>query len=43
MLIRVLAIVTLSGSALFLIFGFIYLYEAFVSMDIDLTDFSYDP
>jgi len=35
--------VTLSGSALFLLFGLIYLYEAFISMDIDVTDFSYDP
>ncbi|KAI0791889.1 hypothetical protein C8Q75DRAFT_792447 [Abortiporus biennis] len=35
--------VTLAGSALFLLFGLIYLYEAFISMDIDVTDFSYGP
>ncbi|KAK7688315.1 hypothetical protein QCA50_008687 [Cerrena zonata] len=35
--------VTLAGSALFLLFGVIYLYEAFISMDIDTTDFSYAP
>ncbi|KAI0075691.1 UPF0016-domain-containing protein [Panus rudis PR-1116 ss-1] len=31
--------VTLAGSALFLLFGLIYLYEAFISMDIDVTDY----
>jgi len=35
--------VTLAGSALFLLFGVIYLYEAFLSIDIDVTDFSYKP
>lgn len=35
--------VTLAGSALFLLFGIIYLYEAFLSIDIDVTDFSYNP
>ncbi|KAH8091388.1 UPF0016-domain-containing protein [Cristinia sonorae] len=35
--------VTLAGSALFLLFGVIYLYEAFISIDIDVTDFSYNP
>lgn len=40
---RISTAVTLSGSVLFLLFGIIYLYEAFISMDIDLTDFSYAP
>ncbi|OBZ79361.1 GDT1-like protein C17G8.08c [Grifola frondosa] len=31
--------VTLAGSALFLIFGVVYLYEAFLSIDPDTTDF----
>ncbi|TCD62529.1 hypothetical protein EIP91_006780, partial [Steccherinum ochraceum] len=35
--------VTLAGSALFLLFGVIYLYEAFLSIDIDVTDFTYNP
>jgi len=35
--------VTLAGSALFLLFGLIYLYEAFIAIDIDVTDFTYTP
>jgi len=35
--------VTLAGSALFLLFGLIYLYEAFIALDIDVTDFPYNP
>ena len=33
--------VTLAGSLLFLLFGVIYLYEAFLAIDIDVSDISY--
>lgn len=33
--------VTFAGSALFILFGIIYLYEAFLSIDIDVSDISY--
>jgi len=35
--------VTLSGSILFILFGIIYLYEAFHTIDIDVSDISYHP
>ena len=33
--------VTLAGSALFILFGIIYLYEAFHPVGIDVSDISY--
>lgn len=33
--------VTLAGSILFILFGFIYLYEAFHPIDIDVSDITY--
>lgn len=33
--------VTLAGSALFILFGLIYFYEAFHSIDIDVSDITY--
>lgn len=35
--------VTLAGSILFILFGFIYLYEAFHTIDIDVSDMAYHP
>lgn len=35
--------VTLSGSILFILFGVIYLYEAFYTIDIDVSDLAYRP
>lgn len=34
-------LVTLSGSILFILFGIIYLYEAFHAIDIEVPDISY--